>query len=993
MPDTIHNIDLIEAATRILHTTDEEKIYELIGETIGKSVPGLYISINKIDTITNVSTIKYIYGAGKILQSLKKIFDFNPFKLVMPLKEGKVLSALRKSRLVRIPNGLYELGLGYISKSLCDFVEKMFHIKATYFIGLNWEDKPLCSIAMLSQNKLTEDETNFIEKFSLLITAALHRINKEEYIVRQEKEFRTFFNAVPIGLYRTTIEGKVLMANEATVNMLGHENNQEVINRERAQEGYESSFPREKFIQILEKQGKINGLETKWTRKDGSKIYVRENARAVKDEYGNIQYLEGTIEDITFRREAEEKLRQAKEFNEMTFEVSPSAMFTVDTAQNIKSWNKRAYELTGYTDEEVVGKKCSFFTKDTCGVQCGIFSNAEKSPILNITCHIQRKDGEIRQIRKNAGLLMDNDNNIIGAIESFEDVTKQIRQQAELERAHRSMAFLMESATNFLTMQDKGKLYYHIGKELSEIVPESIIIINRYNPEKMQLETQHVRGLEGKLEKISKLLGYDLEKNSYPIEPNDIARFNERQLFEYDDKEILKENRFFKNSLYKMMKKMLGIHKVYFIGLYYQHNFLGNIAILTKNNKEIENYNLIKAFIFQASVAIDRALMEGKLMEAKEKAEESTRLKSAFLANMSHEIRTPMNGILGFTEMLKTRTLSTEKQQYYLDIIHTNGTFLLKLINDILDISKIQSGQLELNHEHVNVNKLLAEQYSFFKLNIEKSGKAISLKYHSDFKDHEMPVYTDPFRLQQILTNLLGNAFKFTESGKIEFGARKISGKNVEFFISDTGIGMSKETVEKIFERFNQGDSSISRKYGGSGLGLAISQGLLEIMGGKIRVNSTEQRGSEFSFQIPLAKQKKLYPIINDKQATLTNTIRENLTILIAEDDPSSSFYLQEILSAYKINVLIAINGFEAVDLVEKNHDISLVLMDINMPGMDGIEATKHIGKLKPELPIIAQTANAMSGDKRKYLEAGCLDYIPKPIDENMLINKIITYL
>ncbi len=993
MPDTIHNIDLIDAATRILHTTNEEKVYELIGETIGKSVPGLYISVNKIDTSTNVTTIKYIHGAGSLLQSLKKIFDFNPFKLKMLLKEGEVLSALRKSKLVWIPNGLYELGLGYISKSLCDFAEKMFKIQATYFIGLNWEDKPLCSIAMLSKNKLTEDEIKFIEKFSLLITAALHRINKEEYIVRKEKEFREFFNAVPIGLYRTTAEGEVLMANEATINMLGYENNLEVFNRERKLEGYESSFPREKFIQILEKQGEIIGLETKWTRKDGSKIYVRENARAVKDENGNIQYLEGTIEDISSRIETEEKLREAKEFNEMVFEVSPSAMFTVDTAHNIKSWNKRAYELTGYTIEEVIGKKCSFFAKDPCGVKCGIFSKEQKSPVLNVPCLIQRKDGEIRQIRKNADLLRDSENNIIGAIESFEDVTKQKIQQAELERANRSLEFLKESATIFLTMQDKAKLYYHIGKKLSEIIPESIIIINLFNQEKMQLETKYVQGLEDKLEKISKLLGYELEKNSYPIGPNDIDRFNEQQLFEFDEKEILQDNRYFKNSLYKMIKKMLEIHKIYFIGLHNQHHFLGNIAILTKNNKEIENSDLIKAFIFQASVAIDQALMEGKLLEAKEKAEENTRLKSAFLANMSHEIRTPMNGILGFTEMLKTRTLSHEKQQFYLDIIHRNGTFLLKLINDILDISKIQSGQLELNHEYVNVNKLLAEQYSFFKLNIEKSGKPITLEYHSDFKDHEMPVNTDAFRLQQILTNLLGNAFKFTESGKIEFGARKISGENVEFYISDTGIGMSKETVKKIFERFNQGDSSISRKYGGSGLGLAISEGLLEIMGGKIRVDSTKQRGSEFSFQLPLAKQKKIHPIINDKQATLTNTIRENLTILIAEDDPSSSFYLQEMLSAYKINVLIAKNGFEAVDLVGKKHDISLVLMDINMPGMDGIEATQRIGKLRPGLPIIAQTANAMTGDKHKYLEAGCSDYIAKPIDENKLINKIIMHL
>ncbi len=993
MPEIIHNIDLIDAATKILHTTEEEKIYELIGEYVEKIVPGTYTSINKIDTLTNISSIKYIHGAGKIIKSINKLFDFNPFQLEMPLEEGEVMHALQKSKLVRIPNGLYELGQGQISKSVCDFAEKMFHIKATYFIGLNWEDKPLCSIAMLSKKALSEEEIIIIEKFSRLITAALHRINKEEYIARQEKEFRTFFNSVPIGLYRTTAEGEVLMANDAITTMLGYDNNKEVLGKERTLDGYESSFPREKFIEILEKQGEVNGLETRWTRKDGTKIYVRENARAVKDKNGTLKYVEGTIEDITSRVEIEEKLRDAKEFNEMVFKVSPSAMFTVDTDQKILTWNKRAQELTGYSQEEVLGRRGSFFAKNPCGMQWDILHKPDKSPLLNITCKIQRKDGKIRHIRKNADLLRDTEKRIIGAIESFDDITEQKIQQAELERVNHSMKILVDSATSFLTIQDKTKLYHLIGKKLSEIVPESIIIINRFNEEKMQLETQHVKGLEGKMEKISKILGFDLEKNAYPVDYKDLERFNERNLFEFDQNEILKENQYFKNSLYNVMKKMLGIDKVYFIGLRNQHHLLGNIAILTRNNRQIEDFDLIKAFIYQASVAIDKSIVEGKLLEAKEKAEENTRLKSAFLANMSHEIRTPMNGILGFTEMLKTRNLSPDKQQYYFDIIHSNGTFLLKLINDILDISKIQSGQVELKPEYVNVNKLLTEQYSFFKLHIEKSKKDIILKYHTDFKDDETPLYTDAFRLQQVLTNLLGNAFKFTENGKIAFGARKTSGNRVEFYINDTGIGMSKETLQKIFDRFSQGDSSISRKYGGSGLGLAISQGLLEIMGGKIKVSSSEKRGSRFSFQLPLAEQKSTISINDDKPKSLGHTIKENITILIAEDDQSSSLYLQEMLSPYKMNMLIAVNGKEAVDIVEKNPDISLVLMDINMPGMDGIEATRRIRKIRPGLPVIAQTANAMWGDKQKYIDAGCSDYVAKPINENILINKIIRHL
>ncbi|NBC82260.1 MAG: PAS domain S-box protein [Bacteroidetes bacterium] len=381
--------------------------------------------------------------------------------------------------------------------------------------------------------------------------------------------------------------------------------------------------------------------------------------------------------------------------------------------------------------------------------------------------------------------------------------------------------------------------------------------------------------------------------------------------------------------------------------------------------------------------------IQKELIESKEKAEEADSLKSAFLANMSHEIRTPMNGIIGFSDMLKQPGLDHDKRLYYTDIIKKSCHQLLTIINDIVDISKIESGQVEVYPENTNINEVMNELYKLFQPLAES--KKIDLSVSNELPDHACVAHTDTVRLKQVLNNLLGNAFKFTKEGRIVFGYQ-IKPEAIWFFVEDTGIGIHEKNISVIFERFRQLEMNATRNYGGNGLGLSISKALVEKLGGNIWVHSTLSKGSTFYFSIPYENQ----PIkmeTKKQQESLADTKITHKTILVAEDEDINFLFIKEIFSDSEIEIIRAINGKEAVDMIRENKSISLVLMDIKMPVMDGYEATKQIKSIRNNLPILAQTAYAMSGDKEKALNAGCDDYISKPIKKHEILNKVKEYI
>jgi PAS domain S-box-containing protein len=376
-------------------------------------------------------------------------------------------------------------------------------------------------------------------------------------------------------------------------------------------------------------------------------------------------------------------------------------------------------------------------------------------------------------------------------------------------------------------------------------------------------------------------------------------------------------------------------------------------------------------------------MTEFELKKAKEKAEESDRLKSAFMANMSHEIRTPMNGILGFADLLKTPELSGESQQMYIEAINSSGKRMLDIINDLIDISKIEAGQTEIKKENTNIQVLLRELLLFFKPEAEKKG--ITLNSDIKLKRDDFIIDTDKTKVAQIVTNLLKNALKFTPvKGSIELGSMLRDDQTLLFYVKDTGMGIRKELQSKIFDRFRQGDNADLHE--GVGLGLAISKAYVELLGGNIGIESEPGKGSVFYFTLPY-REKLISPGINKSEHDHVDI--PGMCILIAEDDDVSYTLLREMLKRANIGTCHARNGKEAVDMVKNMDNISLILMDIRLPVMNGLEAVREIKKIKPEIPVIAQSAYVSQADIRQSIDAGCDDYITKPIDIKLLMNKI----
>lgn len=388
-----------------------------------------------------------------------------------------------------------------------------------------------------------------------------------------------------------------------------------------------------------------------------------------------------------------------------------------------------------------------------------------------------------------------------------------------------------------------------------------------------------------------------------------------------------------------------------------------------------------------------RKQIEKSLLAAKEKAEESDNLKTAFLSNMSHEIRTPMNAIVGFSQLLGNPSFDQEKKDVFVEQININSESLLKLIEDIIYISKIEAGKVEIIKSDCQINKMLEELYTTFLEHKRRMDKNhIELKLNIGIQEADFLINTDAQRLKQIFTNLLGNALKFTEKGRVEFGYQVKDNDFLHFYVKDTGMGINKEKLKYVFDRFTKVSAGKTKLYGGTGLGLSISKHLVEHLGGEIWVESIENKGSNFIFTHPY--QKHLYDQIINKPENLDSfdAMLAKATILVAEDEEMNFLFLKETLIQSGAKVDWAKNGKEAVEQVE-NKEYDVVLMDMKMPVMDGYDATKKIKSMKPGLPIIAQTAYALPEEQKSGYEAGCDFYLSKPIDPINLINTLKKYL
>jgi PAS domain S-box-containing protein len=627
-------------------------------------------------------------------------------------------------------------------------------------------------------------------------------------------------------------------------------------------------------------------------------------------------------------------MQVAESAGEWIWEVDANGLYTYSSPV--------VKEMLGYTPDEIVGKKHFyelFYVENMEATKQGalqVFASKQSfKEFINQNIH---KDGTLVWLSTTGSPILDKNGELLG----YQGVDTNITERRKVEEALKESEYFFKESQKAAFIGSYKSDFVKGNWESSEVLDQIFGIDNDYN-----------RSVTGWIELV------------HP-----------------DDQEMMS-----KYLVDEVMGRRMPFNKEY--------------RIVRKNDSQIrwvhglgqakfDNKGNALSLIGTIQDITVRKKIEKELILAKEKAEESDRLKSAFLANMSHEIRTPMNGILGFATLLSKQDLKSEEQQSYINVIEKSSARLFNIINEIIDISKIESGQMEVHNVETNINEQIELTCNLLKPEAERKG--ITLSYHLGLSTHEAVIHTDRAKLYSILTNLVKNAIKYTDLGSVEMGYSR-KGKFLEFYIRDSGVGIPENRLEAIFERFVQADISVLKARQGAGLGLSIAKAFTEMIGGDIWVSSVVGKGSVFYFTLPYHVDGGAVPIVESESSGQgINTPEKDLKILIAEDDETSEMLISVLIKEFSNKVLIARTGKEAIEIYRDNPDIDLILMDIQMPEMDGYEATRQIRKLNKDVLIIAQTAYGILGDKEKAMEAGCSDYLSKPVSQERLSELIQKY-
>ncbi|MCA9931035.1 MAG: PAS domain S-box protein [Anaerolineales bacterium] len=920
----------------------------------------------------------------------------------------------------------------------------------------------------------------------------------------QAKALESAANAIVI----SDNKGDILWVNPAFTTLTGYAYNEVLgLNSRTLLLGEDSEAMYQALWQTIRAGDVWHSEELVNHRKDGSVYYEQITVAPVKGEDGLVAQFIAIKEDISRHKEAEHELRLAKEYAEQLFRVVPSAIITVDLHGHITSWNPKATELFGYSEEEIIGQSCETFMMPPCTEKCGLYAKEAAKPVNGFECNVRTKDGRILTVTKNVDLLRDGTGQIIGGIESIEDITERKQLETKLRRQLQEEELLQQVLALTTSNNEFVEILTHICEKLSRFyeLPKSAFAL--LNPEQTQAEviTEYcapgypssigaiipvennasmsylldqraplaindaqsdpilapVQELMRELGVASILLvpiligdeivgtmGFDaFELKTFTAEDiqlgQRVAMHVGQALLRNQAKLELQAQRDFAQQIMDNMGQGLLVVDVEwsieyvnaaFAGLlgHQPEHLIGNSAlnlvykldpnIVAKVREEwdkgaTQSFELPLQHIdgspvhvlmtgvpqFQNGVLVGatavmtdltaRKQTEAALATARDQAIEASRLKSEFLANMSHEIRTPLNAVIGMTGLMLDTQLSTD-QRDYAETIRSSGDVLLSLINDILDFSKIEAGKLEMETQPFDLRDCVEEALDVVVTKaVEKS---LEVAY---VIDDGVPhaIVGDVTRLRQILVNLLNNAIKFTESGEIVLSVSRLAlavpGLNLQdsdysmlqFSVKDTGIGIPAERVDRLFKSFSQVDASTTRKYGGTGLGLAISKRLVEMMGGRIWVESEEGIGSTFHFTIEttaVRTRRRVYLHSNQPQLA-------GKQLLIVDDNETNRHILKKQAELWGMKPQISASGAEALDRLRKGELFDLAILDMHMPEMDGLTLAAAVRKIYDEkmLPLVMLSSIGDHDNLRtsSYFAA----YLTKPVKRQQLFNTL----
>ena len=851
--------------------------------------------------------------------------------------------------------------------------------------GFNEEEylRALENVPVVSKEKVKIAMDFLLNMTQLISEITLQKLEQEQSnkaLIESEERLRTVISSSADWVWEVDKDGKYIYSSQKSIDFFGI-SEEEIIGKTPFDLMPEDKAKRVApiFTEITAKKQPIKDLENWSIGKNGELICLLTNALPILNNEGELVGYRGIDKNITQRKLFEKELIKAKEKAEES--EKKYRAFVEQSSEGIYRMElDKPMDLSMNIEEQI-----DFIYKHTYIAECNhrlaqMYGNKSPEDLLGIKqqeLHGGKNNQKNRQALKN----FITSNYRLTNVETEE----RIKDGKSIQ--------LLNSAVGYI---ENGKLLRYWGLKID--ITEQKRILQELTQAKEKAEEG-----ERALKHSYDLMKYIIEHNRSAIAVHDkdykYIFVSQRYLQDYQvkEKEIIGKHHY--DVFQDLPQKWHDVHKKALMGEvssaendpYYKDD--GTVGWARWECRPwYDRDNSIGGFIIYSEVITDRINMELKLREAKEKAEESDRLKSAFLANMSHEIRTPMNGILGFTDLLLNPDLNSKERENFIKIVHKSGQRMLNTVNDIVEVSKIEAGIISVRNQKIDINTEVEEMVHFFKPEAKKKG--LNLMIDLLLPDNKKHIETDKDKLSSIISNLIKNAIKYTESGTIKVGC-KLNDSLIELYVKDTGIGIPAHRQEAIFNRFEQADIADEMAFEGSGLGLAIAKSYVEMLGGKIWVESKEGIGSTFCFTLPAKKN-----ITDNSSAEKKNSskyekpklLNRKLKILIADDDEISRKYLHLLINDFGKEIMEAETGSRALELCQKYYDIDLIFMDIKMPLMDGYQATRKIREFNKDVVIIAQTAYALSGDMEKALEAGCNDYISKPFVKTKLENLLQKY-
>ncbi len=792
-----------------------------------------------------------------------------------------------------------------------------------------------------------KDKDGRLLKISGTIQDITDKREMEEKLRENVIKFRTIFEAAPIGILHYDTSGIITACNDNFVDIIG--SSHEVLCGLNM-----NKLPNKKLVKAVNeslKKGSAN-YEDWYTSVTGKKTtFVRILFRAITNQQNKTVAGMGLVEDITDRWKAEQELKEKTQRLKTAQKIGRIGSWQFNLNTNEVEASEQAYHIYGLQpNEKMTIKTTQKLPLPEYRPKLNKALNDLVAGIGNYEVEFKVKrpiDGKIVHIYSIAEYNKD-ENIVFGTIQ---DITELKKTQEALHKREKEYRLLIDHQSDLVVKVDTNGIFEFVSdsycklfnKTEDELLGENFVPLVHEDDRKSTMEA---------MQQLYK------PPHECLLEQRAMTKYGWRWL-EWKDTAIKDKN--------------------------------GKVISIVGAGRDITQRKLAESQLEQKNQELSKTLnqiqeINLELEASKEKAEESDRLKTVFLGNLSHEIRTPMNGILGFANLLKSENITASKQKKYLNVIQKSGQRMLALIDDLVDISRIEAGQMEIKERAINLNELMDDIYDFFKPDALR--KNLRYEHKKGLENPLANIKTDGEKLEQIISNLLKNALKFTRQGQIHFGY-SLKNDSIEFWVKDTGPGIPVTHQKTIFDRFRQVEDTPFREEEGSGLGLAISKAFIEALGGKIWVDSNVNEGSTFYFTLPYKPAKKAG---HHKNNQYNIDIQQKVKILIAEDDSTSKLYLQELFIDEPIELIYAVNGSEAVAKFETERP-DLILMDIKMPVMNGLDATKQIRERDPHIPIIAQTAYASGSSRQEAIKAGCNDFISKPIDSNKIKRLIHDYI